>query len=58
MEDRQDVTVPMPQSMVDEIAAELDYGDSRAEWIREAVREKLDREGAAEGNPSQTPATA
>ncbi len=54
MEDRKDITVPMPQSMVDEIAQELDYGDSRAEWIRQAVREKLERERAeaGEGNPS------
>lgn len=47
MEDRKDVTVPMPQEMVDEIAQQLDYGDSRAEWIRDAVREKLERGGAS-----------
>lgn len=59
MEERKDVTVPMPQSMVEEIAKELDYGDSRAEWIRDAIQEKLEREREgtdAEGNPS--PATA
>jgi len=44
MEDRQDVTVPMEQSMVDQIAGELDYGDSRAEWIRDAIRMRLEQE--------------
>ena len=48
MEDRHDVTVPMEQSLVDEINAELTYGDSRSEWIRAAIREKLARESEAE----------
>ncbi|MDL0127108.1 ribbon-helix-helix domain-containing protein [Halobacterium salinarum] len=57
MEDRKDVTVPMPGKMVDEIDAQLEYGDSRSEWIREAVRQRLDQEADAEGNPNPTPAT-
>jgi len=50
MENRKDVTVPMPGDMVDEIDDLLGYGDSRAAWIREAVRQRLERE-VAEGNP-------
>ena len=48
MEDRKDITVPMPKSLRDEIDAQLEYGDSRSEWIREAIREKLAR--STEGN--------
>jgi metal-responsive CopG/Arc/MetJ family transcriptional regulator len=46
MKDRHDVTVPMEQSLVDETDSELTYGDSRSEWIRNAIREKLAREEA------------
>jgi metal-responsive CopG/Arc/MetJ family transcriptional regulator len=46
MKDRHDVTVPMEQSLVDDIDGELTYGDSRSEWIRNAIREKLAREQA------------
>ena len=46
MKERHDVTVPMEQSLVDEIDGELTYGDSRSEWIRNAIREKLAREEA------------
>lgn len=50
MEDRHDVTVPMEQALVDEIDDELTYGDSRSAWIREAIREKLDRDAIAEAD--------
>lgn len=50
MENRKDVTVPMPGDLVEEIDDQLGYGDSRAAWIREAVRQRLERE-AVEGNP-------
>ena len=56
MEDRKDVTVPMPGEMVEQIDAQLGYGDSRAAWVREAVRQRLERE-ADEGN-SRTAETA
>ena len=36
----------MEQDLVDEIDGELTYGDSRSEWIRNAIREKFDREQA------------
>lgn len=57
MDDRKDVTVPMPGDMVDRIDGQLEYGDSRAGWIREAVEERLERLEAEEGNP-KIPATA
>ena len=44
MRDRHDVTVPMEQDLVDEIDDELTYGDSRAEFVRSAIREKLARD--------------
>jgi len=45
MEDRRDLTVPVPGKMADAIEQELDWGDSRSEWIREAIRARLEREG-------------
>ncbi|WP_256394140.1 hypothetical protein [Natronoarchaeum rubrum] len=44
MENRQDITVPMPGAMKEEITEELEYGDTMAEWIREAIRMRLDAE--------------
>lgn len=55
MDDRKDVTVPMPRALVDQIDDELDYGDSRAEWIREAVRQRLQRD-RGEGNADRATA--
>ena len=43
IENRKDITVPMDESLVEGIHAELGYGDSRAEWIRRAVRKELAR---------------
>lgn len=43
MEDRKDVTVPMPRKLVEQLDGQLGYGDSRAEWIRKAVRQRLER---------------
>lgn len=37
-------TVPMSDELLEEIDERLDYGDSRAEWIREACRQRLERE--------------
>jgi metal-responsive CopG/Arc/MetJ family transcriptional regulator len=48
MENRHDVTVPMPASLVDDVESELEYGNSRAEWIREAIRMRLEAERSAE----------
>jgi len=41
MQDRKDVTVPMPESLSDAIEGELEYGDSKAGWIREAIEQRL-----------------
>lgn len=41
------MTVPMPGALLDAIDNELEYGDSRSEWIRDACRRKLDSDGAA-----------
>ena len=51
MENRKDVTVSLPAEWVEDLDESLDYGDSRSAWIREAVRQRLDRE-TPEGNPS------
>lgn len=45
MEDRKDVTVPMSADLLDEVNSQLSYGDSRAEWIREAIRQRLESGG-------------
>lgn len=63
MENRKDVTVPMDEKMVELVDSQLEYGDSRAGWIREAVRQRLEREGVevpeeSEGNPSDAAASA
>jgi len=39
------ITFSMPEQMAEDINAQLSYGDNRSEWIRDAIREKLDREG-------------
>lgn len=56
MENRKDVTVPMPGDWVNAIDEQLEYGDSRSAWIREAVRAKLRSEGF-EGNSQTRPIT-
>jgi Arc/MetJ-type ribon-helix-helix transcriptional regulator len=40
MEDRKDLTVPMPKWMKEEIEEECGYG-SRSAWIRDACLKKL-----------------
>jgi len=55
MKDRTDVTVPLPGELNDAIEGELEYGDAKAEWIREAIRQRLQRD-AESGN--ETPAAA
>ena len=48
-EDRSDslsarVSLAISESLNEAVEAELDSTDSKSEWIREACREKLDRE--------------
>ena len=45
MSQRNDPTVPMSDDLLERIDRELQYGDSRAEWIRQAIRDRLEREG-------------
>jgi len=42
---RQDITVPMPEALNNAVEQELEYGDSKAGWIREAIRMRLESEG-------------
>jgi len=49
MEDRKDVTVGMPKELNDAIHEHLVYGDSKSEWIREAIRQRLDDDDADAG---------
>lgn len=46
MTSRKTPTITMPDEMVSDIDEQLEYGDSRAAWIREAVRQRLEREAA------------
>ena len=50
---RKDITVPMDEQLKNRVEARLAYGDSRSEWIREAIRQRLDKETES-GN--ETPA--
>lgn len=45
MEDKHEVTVPMDGRLHDTMVGELEYGDTKAGWIREAIRQRLEREG-------------
>jgi len=52
MRNRIDVTVPMSVELDEQVKGQLEYGDSRAEWIREACRRRLEAEGV---NPDAIP---
>lgn len=54
MEDKHEVTVPMPGELHDEIVDNLEYGDSKAGWIREAIRLRLEHEGNGSRNDAET----
>lgn len=63
MKNRKDLTVPVPGEVDELIEQELSYGDSKAGWVREAILQRLEREGVdverfREGNPSDQPAIA
>lgn len=53
MQDRKDISVCMPGELDEAIKRHLDYGDSKSEWIREAIRERLQRQ-----DPDAGPDTA
>jgi len=41
-ESKQDVHVFLSSSLNDTIEEQLDYGDSKSAWIREAIRQRLE----------------
>jgi len=43
-EETTSVTVVLPERHVDAIDSQLTYGDARSEWVREAIRRRLDDE--------------
>lgn len=45
MENRTDLTVPLPGWMVEVIENQLEYGDSKAGFVRESTRQRFEREG-------------
>jgi len=38
------VSFRLDEETVDEIESQLEYGDAKSEWIREAIRQRLDGE--------------
>jgi len=52
MQDRKDISVCMPGELDDAIKDHLNYGDSKSEWIREAIRQRLSQEDADAGPDS------
>lgn len=51
-----EITVPVEPEMNEAIEGQLGYGDSKAEYIRAAVRERLERDGVdvSEFAPGET----
>ena len=47
------ISISLPEELIEEINDRLEYGDSRSEWIKEAIELKLESE-EFEGN--STPA--
>lgn len=43
-ESRKELTTYLPKEIHDAIEERLDYGDSKAEWLREACRQRLAEE--------------
>ena len=43
-DDNESITFSMDSELVEDVESQLDYGDTRSEWIRQAVRERLRRE--------------
>lgn len=46
-------SVAMPDSLDEAIESDLGYGDAKAEWIREACRQRLERESICDTVPTQ-----
>ena len=43
-DDSESITFSMDSELVEDVESQLDYGDTRSGWIRQAVRERLQRE--------------
>jgi len=41
-------SVRLPDELVEEIEEQLEYGDSKSEWIREAIEQRFEREDEAQ----------
>jgi len=49
MQDRKDISVCMPGELDAAIKDHLSYGDSKSEWIREAIRQRLNQDDVDAG---------
>ena len=52
-DDSESITFSMDSELVEDVESQLDYGDTRSEWIRQAVRERLRREVWDDGRPEE-----
>jgi metal-responsive CopG/Arc/MetJ family transcriptional regulator len=39
------ITISIPDDLKDEVDDQLEYGDSRSEWIEDAIEMKLEQQG-------------
>ena len=44
------ITISLSEDLVEEINGKLEYGDSRSEWVREAIEERLDHDAKKEAD--------
>ena len=56
---KETISISIEEAVVEDLNDHLSYGDSRSEWVEDAILEKLERErlgdGADEGNASGPP---
>ena len=43
-ESTQTVSTYLPKDLEDALEEQLDYGDSKSDWVREAIERRLERE--------------
>lgn len=44
------ISVSLPEDLLQRLNKQLEYGDSRSEWIADAIERKLEAEGVDTGN--------
>lgn len=44
------ITISLDEELAERLNDRLEYGDSRSEWVREAIIQRLEREEADTGN--------